>query len=598
MSITDLCRLPNEVSHRQSRKCQAPCLAPCRDVIARRTLEDDPSGSRVTNHLDTLNVQLVDKRSTSHVPCLQLLFTVWAGRVTINLLPDEVLLLVFHFDRSQDRPHPSWDSWKWNRLVHVCRKWRSVVFESPNFLELRLVCHPWIRVELTRNWLPLPIIITNSGYVSMPEDYEFDAAIVHPNRVCEINLSYLERSQLQRLASAMQVQFPSLTILTLGCRTPGRPGTGSGRLEPVETAPDLPDGFLGGSAPSLRTLNLNYIAFPALPKLLKSATHLSHLTLLDIPYSVYISPDTIVTCLALLANLVSLTIGFISPLSRHDLRRRRPPQLPTRTVLPTLTRFVYHGSSEYLEDLVARIDTPLLDSIEIAFLFQLIFDSPHLSQFMRRSTRVEAPHEAHVVFGDYNTTIKSHPPGRVAEEKCELKITCDGLDWQLSSAAQVCTAFFPSIHMVEHLYIHKYTSWKKDDVKNDIENEQWLELFHSFTAVKNLYVSEEYTQCIASALQESVGEGMTDALPALKMLFFEGLQLWGGVWEVVRSFAAARGEPLGRRITINPWKSPLKWRSERIRTAQACDKCRARKAKVSVFPFPPTSGKTSVLNFA
>ena len=65
----------------------------------------------------------------------------------------------------------------------------------------------------------------------MPEDYDFDAAIVHQNHVCEINLSYLTRSQLQRLASAMQVQLPRLNHLLLGSLDDGHP------------APALPDGF-------------------------------------------------------------------------------------------------------------------------------------------------------------------------------------------------------------------------------------------------------------------------------------------------------------------------------------------------------------------
>ena len=39
--------------------------------------------------------------------------------------------------------------------------------------------------------------------------------------------------------------------------------------------------------------------------------------------------------------------------------RRRPASL-TRAVLPTLASFEFRGASEYLEDLVAQIDTPLL----------------------------------------------------------------------------------------------------------------------------------------------------------------------------------------------------------------------------------------------
>ena len=120
------------------------------------------------------------------------------------------------------------------------------------------------------------------------------------------------------------------------------------RLIDSRPAPALPDGFLGGSAPRLQSLELDSIPFPALPKLLLSATDLVHLTLWNIPHSGYISPEAIVTGLAVLANLKSLTIEFESPLSRPDRESRRPPP-PTRTVLPALTRFEFQGVSEYLE---------------------------------------------------------------------------------------------------------------------------------------------------------------------------------------------------------------------------------------------------------
>jgi hypothetical protein len=49
----------------------------------------------------------------------------------------------------------------------------------------------------------------------MPEDYDFDAAIVHPDRVREISLFGLTRSLSQRLAEATRIQepFPALTHL-------------------------------------------------------------------------------------------------------------------------------------------------------------------------------------------------------------------------------------------------------------------------------------------------------------------------------------------------------------------------------------------------
>ena len=334
-----------------------------------------------------------DKRM-SYIPCLQLPLTVRAGHVTINILPDDVLLHIFFFDRSRylkdadQRPVSylswRWHSWRWYRLVHVCRRWRSVVFASPKFLDLRLVCGPRTRVQRTGIWPPLPIILTDTINSPIPRDYDFDAAIVHHTRVCEINL-HLTRSQLLRLASAMQGQCLALMHLRLDF---------AHFYSYPYPAPALPDGFLGGSAPRLQTLELDSIPFPALPKLLLSATDLVRLTLLNIPHAGYFSPEVIVTSLAVLANLRSLTIEFKFRRSSPEERRPLTPTL-ARTVLPALTRFQFLGVTEYLEDFVARIDAPFLDSISITFFHRLIFDArdtPQLAQFMRRTARLETGH--------------------------------------------------------------------------------------------------------------------------------------------------------------------------------------------------------------
>jgi hypothetical protein len=373
----------------------------------------------------------------------------------------------------------------------------------------------------------------------MPEEYDFGAAIVHHNRVSEIDLLHLRSSQLQRFASATQEQFPALVHLRLGFD-----GSYSG------PAPALPDRFLGGSAPpSLQSLKLYSIRFPALPNFLSSATDLVDLTLRNIPHSGYFSPEAIVTGLAALANLKSLAIEFESPLSRPD---REPPPPPTRTVLPALTRFEFHGVSEYLEDLVARIDAPLLDSIWINLFNRLIFDLPQHAQFIRRTKGFHTLNEVHFDFHYTCVQVGYLPPNRTVYEKSGLRISCRKLDWQLSSVAQVLTSFFPSIYMVEHLYIYGPrilpSQWQ-----DNFENMQWLEIFHPFTAVKNLYVSKEFAQCIAAALQELVGGRVTDVLPALEGLFLERLQPSGPIQEAIGKFVAVR-QVTGHPITVSPWK--------------------------------------------
>ena len=472
----------------------------------------------------------------------------WAGRVTIDILPDDVLLHIFHFDRSRylenaEQWHPSWP---WQRLVHVCQRWRSAIFASPNFLHLRLVCGPRTRLELTGIWPPLPIVVRYQASWPIPDDYDFNAAIVYPNRVCEIYLANLTMPPFLQFASATQEKFPALTHLELNYRF---------ELFDSHPAPVLPDGFLGGSAPRLQYLWLGHIAFPALPKLLLSTTGLVSLCLWGIPHSGYISPEAIVNALAALINLKSLSIRFEYPLSPDTESRRSLP--PARTVLPALTFFNFKGVSEYLEDLVARVDAPLLNRTIIALFQQLTSDLPQLTQFMKRTTGFRGLDEAHVIFADHDATVFS-PPTRSSDERSGLGLLMIQyeellVDWQLSSLAQIFTSFFPS--MVEHLYIYEHDEmsykFSLPQMQGDLENMRWLEFFHPFTAVKDLYVSKVFTPCIVP-LQELVGARTTEVLPALQNIFLEGSHQSG---PFIRKIVAAR-ELSGHPINVSSWQKP------------------------------------------
>src|SRR5712671_7775186 len=84
----------------------------------------------------------------------------------------------------------------------------------------------------------------------------------------------------------------------------------------------------------------------------------------------YISPQAMVNCLSALPKLKNFELEFHSPQPRSD---QLPPPLP-RISLPSLTSLRFQGVSEYLEDLVAQIDIPLLDQLSVTFFNQLIFD--------------------------------------------------------------------------------------------------------------------------------------------------------------------------------------------------------------------------------
>ena len=90
---------------------------------------------------------------------------------------------------------------------------------------------------------------------------------------------------------------------------------------------------------------------------------------------------------------------------------------------------------------MARIDTPLLHKFHIIFFHQLIFDTPQLTLFINRTTKVKAHDEARVAFSDRDVSVTLRTidgPGEV-----QLKILCELLDLQLPSLVQVCSLSFP-----------------------------------------------------------------------------------------------------------------------------------------------------------
>jgi hypothetical protein len=220
----------------------------------------------------------------------------------------------------------------------------------------------------------------------------------------------------------MLEKFPELVHLAL-CHV---------SADPRHPSPTLPDQFLGGSASRLQSLETFSISFPALSRFLLSATHLVSLELRFIPVSGYMSPEAFVTGLALAANLEFLRIEF-EPLRSLLYRESRCQPPPTCAVLPALTRIELIGASEWLEDVVARIDVPLLDYIWISFFHQLIFDMPQVSRFIRRTAKFQALKEAHVDIGYDRVHVGSLRPRQKYDNSSGFGISWKEMDWQVSS---------------------------------------------------------------------------------------------------------------------------------------------------------------------
>ncbi len=187
-------------------------------------------------------------------------------------------------------------------------------------------------------------------------------------------------------------------------------------------------------SPSVETLSLSFVT----------------LHLWDVPRSGYIPLEAMATALSSLTRLETFWLSFKSPRSCPGRVRRHPPP-PTRSVLPALTHFIFRGITEYLEDLVARIDAPLLDWLEITFFRQLIFHTPRFAQFIGRTPNFVAHDEAHVVFTNYKAELKL-----ARYRGLKLEIYCSQSDWLLSMLTQVCSSSLPLISSLEYLYIHEY----------------------------------------------------------------------------------------------------------------------------------------------
>jgi len=372
-------------------------------------------------------------------------------------------------------------------------------------------------------WPELPIVIDELQGVD-----NVIAALELNDRVSGITCFNLSSSELERIMAVMQDPFPALTYLWLHS---------SDGMAPV-----ISGSFLGGSAPRLRFLELGSIPFPALPKLLSSATDLVHLSLDDLPHSVYISPKAMVTCLSTLTRLKILILGLQYPRPRPDRTSRLSPRR-TRTVLPALTHLGFKGVTEYLEDLVTQIDAPLLDTISITFFNQLIFNISQLPKFLSRTETFTALDQATVSFNDQYIGVKllQQTGATFPGPRLQLSISCRKLDWQLSSLAQVCNSAFPTLSTLEHLNLgHDIYTQDLLPGQDDIENTQWLELLHPFANVKNLRLSEKVVPCVAPALQELTGERATEVLPALQNLFLHDFEASRPVEESIGRFVATR----------------------------------------------------------
>ncbi|KAF8497379.1 hypothetical protein F5888DRAFT_1906697 [Russula emetica] len=201
----------------------------------------------------------------------------------------------------------------------------------------------------------------------------------------------------------------------------------------------------------------------------------------------------------MLTSLETLQLQFDSHQSFPDPESRRPPSL-THFVLPALTFFWFKGVNKYLGELVARIDAPQLYRLSTSF-FNFKPPGPDLNQFISRTPTLGAYNEAHLMLNSRQALVRlrqSQPEPSDHDGMAEVNILSLEPDRQLSPLAQTCTLSLRLLLTMDNLYIfgdlNSPLAWEY--------NTKILDLLLLFTAVKNLYLSETFSRCIACALQE------------------------------------------------------------------------------------------------
>jgi hypothetical protein len=397
------------------------------------------------------------------------------------------------------------------------------VFSSPLRLGLRLYCNRRTSVkEMLDVWPPFPIEIRSSGLGD-----NMMAALEHQDRICEINLD-LTYPECERLATVMQKPFPALTSLRL-------------RSALFEHVPVLPDTFLGISAPRLRSLFWEGLAFPKLPQLILSFNDLSKLYLQSIPDHGYISPDAMVTGLSALTRLTYLCFDF--DFEEIVAFRPRPPL--TRVLLPALTEFEFRGVNEYWEDLLARIDVPQLETLTVIFKQHALDIRPTIS----RSRMLGLFDYAEVTFSLFEVDIQLYQPEET-DPSLLLGVVEEVLGRQVSSIAQMCIQALSLLSSVTELCIQSDGVISPSDL---LDNFVWLELFHSFTAVRTLHLWVIMQPCIVSSLRKNIaiGESVTEVLLELHDLYLHHSYRRNSVEEQAIELFIATRQLYGHPVTAH-----------------------------------------------
>ena len=443
-------------------------------------------------------------------------------QVTIEELSDKVLLKIFRYFLYTSPRH-------WIRLVHICHKWRRVVFEAQRPLPLRLFCTYGTPVLKTLDcWPALPIVVEYGGSPALgpptPEDEDnIVAALKRSERVTSITLT-VTGSLLTKL-STLEGPFSKLEDLVL--------------LSRDNVRRYLPSTFLWG--PRLRRLHSTSIAFPAILQLLSSSSNLVDLLLHDVLNISHFSLETLAKSLSGMSQLRSLSL-HLPPAFTY---RAPPPPSKECFVLPALTHLDFRGMSCYLEILVAIIDARRLEDIEITLLDNPVFRHLNLREFIDRMETHKSPSRTHILFSEDAISISLMRPA--APTCLRLQLVCKPLSMQLYFMDRICVDISTFLLNVRGLRISvtrpEWAEWQKRHYL-----ERWVEILGSFSRVTRLRLDAKHLTNVMHTLL-ALERRPNIVLPALHKIYIPQAMHHATLTKSVMSLITSR-HLSGHAITV------------------------------------------------
>ena len=424
----------------------------------------------------------------------------------IHLIDNDSLLQIFNCYRLEDE-----DDWHlrhtWRRLAHVCRRWRYLIYNSSYHLNMRLILkNNSSSIDTLGHLPPLPLVIDYSKRtttLAQKDEDNIHFGLQCHGRVRRVAICAPSPS-LRILLEPMNNPFPRLEDLSLLSTTT------------EEMSLVLPEAF---QAPFLTRLSLHGIGISKGLSSLSSMIALSVLSLTHIQHSCYFTPGHLIIQLQGLLCLEELSIGFATPIPLPSSEGELLPTPIQPVTLPSLRRLTFRGVSAYLDNLVAQINTPVLERISLTLLFELAFTLINLTEYIPR-TKAFGCLVARVIFNKATAFIDAGYDEQWGTEKSgfHVDVDCKSLDWQIDSATQICSAIRKVLSTVEELTLDLDVDGMPLYWENTLDSNMWHELLLPFIGVKKLHIGSLLALELSRAL-ELVAVGLVpELLPELQEL--------------------------------------------------------------------------------